>query len=170
MALPGVIRVGVLATPEDPMTRERVAVAEQGARALGLHLQILEAPTAERLPAAFESAARGKAGAVMVLGSPSLLLHQARIVALAAKARLPVISAWQEFPERGGLISYGTNVSAMFERAASFVDRILKGASPATLPVERATIFELVVNLNTARALGLTMPPALLARADKVIE
>ena len=170
MALPGVTRVGILATPADPMTPERVAVAERGARTLGLQLEVLEVPAAERLPAAFDRAARGKVSAVMVLGSPALLQDQARIVELAAKARLPVISAWQEFPNRGGLISYGTNVSAMFERAASFVDRILKGANPATLPVERATTFELVVNLKTAKALGLSMPAELLARADRLIE
>jgi putative ABC transport system substrate-binding protein len=83
---------------------------------------------------------------------------------------LPVVSAWQEFPNQGGLISYGTNVAAMFERAASFVDRILKGADPATVPVERATTFELVVNVKTARALGLSIPADLLARADRLIE
>jgi putative ABC transport system substrate-binding protein len=170
MALPTVTRIGVLTTPVDPMTPERVIVVEQAARALGLQIQILEVPSAERLPTAFERAVRGKAGAVMVLGSPPLLLYQSRIVDLAAKAHLPVVSAWQEFPNQGGLISYGTNVAAMFERAASFVDRILKGADPATVPVERATTFELVVNVKTARALGLSIPADLLARADRLIE
>jgi putative ABC transport system substrate-binding protein len=83
---------------------------------------------------------------------------------------LPVISAWRDFPQAGGLMSYGTNVPAMFRRAASYVDRILKGASPAELPVEQATTFELVVNLKTAKALGLTIPPSLLQRADQIIE
>lgn len=170
MALPSVTRVGVLATSVDPMNRDRVAIAEQGARALGLQLHVYDVPTADRLPGAFERAARGGVGAVVVLGSPALLVQQARIVELAAKARLPVISAWQEFPNRGGLISYGTNVSAMYRRAASYVDRILKGASPANLPVERAATFELVVNLKTANALGLSLPADLLARADRLIE
>src|SRR5262245_65615436 len=106
----------------------------------------------------------------MVLGSPLLLIHQARIVTLAARARLPVISAWKEFPNAGGLISYGTNVSVMFRRAAMYIDRILKGAKPADLPVEQATTFELVVNLKTAKALGLTMRQPLLLRAAQVIE
>jgi putative tryptophan/tyrosine transport system substrate-binding protein len=83
---------------------------------------------------------------------------------------LPVISAWRDFPQAGGLMSYGTNVPAMFRRAASYVDRILKGASPAELPVEQATTFELVVNLKTAKALGLTIPQSLLQQADQVIE
>jgi putative ABC transport system substrate-binding protein len=89
---------------------------------------------------------------------------------LATRARLPVISAWRDFPQAGGLMSYGTNVPAMFRRAASYVDRILKGASPAELPVEQATTFELVVNLKTAKALGLTIPQSLLQQADQVIE
>jgi putative ABC transport system substrate-binding protein len=170
MALPGVARVGVLSTALDPTNRERIAVAEQGAHSLGLKLEILEVSSVDRLPGAFDQANRARVGAVMVLGSPLLLAHQARIVELAAKARLPVISAWQEFPNAGGLISYGTNVSAMFRRAALFVDRILKGARPADLPVEQATTFELVVNLKTAKALGLTIPQPLLLRADHVID
>jgi putative ABC transport system substrate-binding protein len=170
MALPGVVRVGVLSTPLDPTSQERVAVAERGARSLGLQLQIFEVPSADRLTRAFDESSGARVGAVMVLGSPLLLTHQARIVALAAKARLPVISAWREFPNAGGLISYGTNVAAMFRRAARYVDRILKGASPADLPVEQATTFELVVNLKTARVLGLTIPQTLLLRADQVIE
>jgi putative ABC transport system substrate-binding protein len=106
----------------------------------------------------------------MVLGSPLLLTHQVRIAQLAAKARLPVISAWHEFPKAGGLISYGTNVAAMFYRAATYIDRILKGAKPSDLPVEQTTTFELVINLKTAKALELTIPQALLLRADHVIE
>jgi ABC-type uncharacterized transport system substrate-binding protein len=170
LALPNVARVGVLSTPLDPTSRERIAVAEQGARSLGLKLEIFDVSSADRLPGAFDQANRARVGALMVLGSPLLLTHQARIVELAAKARLPVISAWREFPNAGGLISYGTNVSAMFRRAAMFVDRILKGAKPADLPVEQATTFELVVNLKTAKALGLTIPQPLLLRADHVIE
>ena len=170
MALPGVARVGVLSTPHDPTSRDRIAVAEHGARSLGLQLEIFEVPSTDELPGAFERASRIRVGAVMVLGSPLLLTHQARIVKLAEKARLPVISAWKEFPNAGGLISYGTNVSEMFRRAAAYVDRILKGAKPADLPVEQATTFELVVNLKTAKALGLTIPQTLLLRADHVIE
>ena len=132
-ALPGVTRVGVLASPLDP-----------------------RAHSASRWP----SAAPGR----------PLLVHQAQIAALGAKARLPVVSAWREFPSSGGLLSYGTNVSAKFRRAPSCVDRILKGASPGDLPIEQATVFELVVNLKTARALGVTVPAELLAGADRLIE
>jgi putative tryptophan/tyrosine transport system substrate-binding protein len=170
LALPSVARVGVLSTPLDPTSRERIAVAEQGARSLGLQLKIFEVPDADRLPGAFDQARRAGIEAIMVLGSPLLLAHQVRIVELAAKARLPVISAWQEFPNAGGLISYGTNVSVMFRRAAKYIDRILKGANPADLPVEQATTFELVINLKTAKALGLTIPQSLLLRADQIIE
>jgi len=170
MALPRVMRVGVLSTPLDPTSQERIRVAEQDARSLGLQLDIFEVPSVDRLPSAFDQASRARVGAVMVLGSPLLLTHQVRIVELAAKVRLPLISAWQEFQKAGGLISYGTNVSVMFRRAATYIDRILKGAKPADLPVEQATTFELIVNLKTAKALGLTIPQSLLVRADGIIQ
>jgi putative ABC transport system substrate-binding protein len=95
---------------------------------------------------------------------------QGHIAELGSSRRLPVVSAWRELPEGGGLMSYGTNVGAMFNRAAAYVDRILRGANPGDLPVEQATTFELVVNLKTAKALGLTIPSALLVRADQIIE
>jgi putative ABC transport system substrate-binding protein len=106
----------------------------------------------------------------MVLGSPPFFPHQPRIAELATKAAFPVISAWREFPDAGGLLSYGTNLPAMFRRAASHVDRILKGANPAELPVEQASTFELVINAKAAKALGVTIPPPGLLRADHVIE
>jgi putative tryptophan/tyrosine transport system substrate-binding protein len=105
----------------------------------------------------------------MILGSPTLYEYQRRIGELVMKARLPAISAWRQLPESGGLMSYGTDVPEMFRRAAMFVDKILRGTSPANLPVEQPTKFELVINLKTAKALGLTIPPAVLARADEVI-
>ena len=114
-----------------------------------------------------------KAGseAVIVAGSPVFFLLQPRIAQWAEAARTPVISPWRELPEAGGLLSYGTSASAMFRRAAVFVDHILKGEEhPPTLPVEQPTTFELVLNIKTAKALGLTIPPMLLARADEVIE
>ncbi len=106
----------------------------------------------------------------MVLGFPMLRGYQAQIAQLVAKKRLPAVSAWREFPEAGGLLSYGTSVAAMFHRAALFVDKILKGAKPADLPVEQPTKFDLVINLTSATALALKIPPSLLARADEVIE
>ena len=169
-ALPGVARVGILASRQDPVYRQRIQVAEQAARALGLQLQVFEVSTAQQLGDAFDQSVRSRVGAMMVPGAPVFLNHQARIVELATKARLPVVSAWREFPSAGGLISYGTNVSAMFRRAASYVDRILKGASPGDLPIEQASTFELVINLKTAKTLGLSMPTELLARADRLIE
>jgi len=169
-ALPGVVRVVVLSTPYDRAHSERVAAVESGARSMGLQLRIVEVASADLLANAFDAASHARAGALMVLGSPVLFPLQGQIADLATKARLPVISAWREFPEAGGLMSYGTNVSAMFRRAAFYVDRILKGANPADLPVEQATTFELVVNLKTAKALGLTIPQLLLLRADQVIE
>jgi putative ABC transport system substrate-binding protein len=106
----------------------------------------------------------------MVLGSPMFFSYSAQTAQLVAKTRLPAISAWRQFPQAGGLLSYGTNVPSMFRRAALFVDKILKGAKPADLPVEQPTKFELIINLKTAKALGLTIPPSLLARTDQVIE
>lgn len=169
-ALPRVRHVGALTTRHDPAFAQRVTAIEYSARALGLHITRLEGSNAEELPEAFDAAVRAHVGAVMVLGAPLLRSYQRQIVALGTKARLPVISAWRELPDSGGLMSYGTDVPAMFRRAATYVDRILKGAKPGDLPVEQATKFELIINLKTARALGLTISPSLLARADQVIE
>ena len=169
-ALPGVRHVGVLTTRHDPAYAERAAAIEQSARALGLQLKIVEAWNVERLANAFDTATRAHVGALMVLGAPVLRSYQREIVTHGTRARLPVISAWRELPEAGGLMSYGTSVPAMFRRAATYVDRILKGAKPGELPVEQATTFELIINARTAKTLGLTIPPSLLLRADQVIE
>jgi len=169
-ALPGVRHVAVLSTRQDRAHLQRVAEIERAARSLGFQLTIVEASNAEGLPQAFEAASRANVGALMVSGAPHLRSYQEEIVVLGARRRLPVISPWREFPDRGGLMSYGTSVPGMFRRAATYVDRILKGANPSGLPVEQATTFELVMNLRTAKTLGLTIPPSLLARADQVIE
>jgi putative ABC transport system substrate-binding protein len=169
-ALPEVRHIAVLSTRRDHVHAERVAEIERSARSLGLQFTIVNVSSAETVPDAFEAANRAHVGALMVLGAPLLYSYQRAIVVLGAKTRLPVISAWRESPDRGGLMSYGTRVPAMFFRAATYVDRILKGAKPGDLPVEQATTFELVINLKTAKALGLTIPPSLLARADQVIE
>ena len=169
-ALPGITRVGVVTTPHDRAHRERVAATESGARALGLQLRFFEMSNPELLPGIFEAAGRARVEALLVVGSPTLRAVQARFVGPAAKARLPVISAWRDLPDAGGLMSYGTSVPAMFRRAATYVDRILKGANPGELPVEQASTFEMIINLRAARTLGLNLAPSVLQRADQVIE
>jgi putative ABC transport system substrate-binding protein len=116
------------------------------------------------------TAARQRAEAVVALADPFFTAHRARIVDLTARHRLPGMYYWREFAEAGGLMAYGPNLLDLYRRAATHVDRVLKGVRPADLPVEQPTKFELVINLKTAKALGLTIPPSLLARADQVIE
>jgi putative ABC transport system substrate-binding protein len=169
-ALPAVRRVGILSTSQDRAQGERVAAAERAARSLGLQLQIFQVPSMDQLPRTIDAATHGHIGALMVLSSPVFRGYQAQTAQLVIKTRLPVVSAWREFPEAGGLLSYGTSVPAMFNRAALFVDKILKGAKPGDLPIEQPTKFELVINLKTAKALGLTIPPSLLQRADEIIQ
>jgi ABC-type uncharacterized transport system substrate-binding protein len=143
---------------------------EAAARALGVQLQVLEVRSAGDIDRAFSTIARERATEIIILSGGSLFTHRARIAQLAAKHHLPT-SAWtREFTEAGCLMSYGANQADVARRAAVFVDKILKGAKPADLPVEQPTTFELVINLKTAKALGLTIPPSLLARADQVIE
>ena len=169
-ALPGVNRVGVLSTPHDPARAQRLAAVDKTARSMGEDFTVVDVPTTGRLSESFDAVGRARLGALMVLGSPLFRAYQREIADLAARRRIPVVSAWRELPDAGGLMSYGTSVAAMFRRAASYVDRILKGASPGDLPVEQPAVFELVVNVKTARALGLTIPASLLLRADHVIE
>jgi putative ABC transport system substrate-binding protein len=169
-ALPAVRRVGLLSTPKDRAQRERVAAAEPTPPSLGLQQQNFKVPSMDQLPRAIDAATQSRVEALMVLSSPVFRGYQAQTAQLVARTRLPVVSAWREFPEAGGLLSYGTNVSAMFRRAAVFVDKILTGARPGDLPIEQPTQFELVINLKTAKTLGLTIPPSLLHRADQVIE
>jgi putative ABC transport system substrate-binding protein len=116
-----------------------------------------------------DTAKKQGAGAVMVLGSPTLYEYQRRLAELVRKAHLPTISAWRQLPESGGLVSFGADIPEMFHRAAVYVDKILKGAKPADLPVEQPTKFELVINLKIAKALGLTIPQSVLIRANEVI-
>lgn len=169
-ALPSVRRVGVLSSPHDQARGGRVGATERAARAMGVQLTMLDVPTADVLAGAFDAAGRARLGALTVLGSPIFRAMQGQIAALAWNSRMPVVSAWRELPDAGGLMSYGTSVPGMFRRAATYVDRILRGASPDDLPVEQADQFEMVINLRTARALGLTIPPSLVLRADQVIE
>jgi putative ABC transport system substrate-binding protein len=165
-ALPGIKRVGALANPADSL----IADAGEAARSLGVQLKVVEASAPTELEGAFLAMHRDKADAVVVLGGGAFYLNRTRIVALAFRNRLPSAFQNREFVEAGGLLSYAPSTTANYRRAALFVDKILRGAKPADLPVEQPTKFELVINLKTAKALGLTIPPSLLQRADQVIE
>ena len=140
------------------------------AQKLDVALPIVEATTAEELDIAFASAATQHADAIVVLGDPLTFRYATQVTALAAKHRLPASYLSRSFVTNGGLISYGPDFADLYLRAGGYVDKILKGAKPSDLPVEQPTKFELVVNMKTAKALGLTVPPALLASADEVIE
>ena len=143
---------------------------EAAARTMGLDIQVADARLPEQYPDAFSSMARSKADGVFVTADPILSTNRERIVQLAARHRLPTMYEWKEIVEAGGLMSYGPSLSEVNARVAAYVDKILKGARPDTLPVERPTKFELAVNLKTAAALGITIPPAVLARAERVIK
>jgi putative ABC transport system substrate-binding protein len=164
--IPAIRRIAVLRDVNTP--RAWAEATEEAGHSLGLDLRMLEVDGPEAFEAAFAAAARAEA--LDILASVFFNAQKLRLVSLAAKYRLPTIYEHGEFAHAGGLISYGPNIAALFRRAASYVDKILKGANPGDLPVEQPTEFELVINLKTAKALGLTIPLALLARADEVIE
>jgi len=167
-ALPRITRVALL---NDLNTAQNiVAATETAARRLRLQLQILEVRSADDFERAFDVAVKNRAEAIDVLASAYFNAHRGRIVALAERTRLPAIYESREFVDAGGLMSYGQNLVDLFRRAAVYVDRILKGAKPGDLPVQQPSTFELAINARTAKALGLTIPPSLLARADQVIE
>ena len=169
-AVPGVSRVAVLANPVNPGTARSLKGLEGAARTLKVKLQVLEARDPQAIDGAFAAMKRERAGALLVANDPMFFAQRERIVGLAAKSRLPGIFEWREFAEAGGLLSYGTSVADTYRRLASYVDKILKGAKPADLPVEQPTRFELVINLKTAKALGVTIPQSLMRRADEVIQ
>jgi len=168
-ALPRVSRLAVLLDPAGDASPPQSS--EAAARALGIRLLVLKVGHADGLEPALAEARKKNADALIALGSPFVYAHRTRIVELAAKHRLPTVYAQREYVVgAGGLMSYGADFHHQFRRAATYVDKILKGAKPADLPVEQPTKFELVINLKTAKALGLTIPPSVLARADEVIE
>jgi len=168
--VPGVSRVVILSNPATPYAAQVVRETEIAARMLGVQLQSVEAQTPDEVERAFRAARRARVGALITVEDPFTLSHRARIVVLAAESRLPAIYGFREFVDAGGLISYAANLPDMYRRAAVYVDKILKGAKPADLPVEQPTKFELVINLKTAKALGLTIPQSVLVRADEVIQ
>ncbi len=166
---PNVSRVAVLQNPSNPAP-PALRQAKSAALALGMQLQILDARTPSGIEAAFAAMRTQRADGVLLLRDALFRTQRAQIAALAAKGRLPVVYGLKEHAEAGGLMAYGANVPQMYRRAATYVDKILKGAKPADLPVEQPTRFELVINLKAAKALGLTIPPALLGQADQVIQ
>jgi putative tryptophan/tyrosine transport system substrate-binding protein len=168
--VPNLSRVGILWNPDFAPNLERLKSTRESSRALGLTLVPAEARELDALEQAFATMARERAQVLVVLSDGVLFNCRGQIGVMAVKNRLPAISAVREYPEAGLLLSYGIDLPDQFRRSAVFVDKIFKGAKPADLPVEQPTKFELVVNLKTARALGLDVPPTLLARADEVIE
>ena len=172
-AVPGVSGVAVLWQPGglgERTDKDMLKGAEVAARALGVRLQFVEARGPADFDRAFSEMTRARAGALTVLPSTMFLHERRRLVDLAARNRLPAVYPWREAVDAGGLMAYGANIADLFRRAATYVDKILKGAKPADLPVEQPTKFELVINLKTAKALGLTIPQSVLGRADQVIE
>jgi putative ABC transport system substrate-binding protein len=167
--VPHAARIAMLTTGEAG-SRTQVQWAQKAASSLGVKLLIVEVRSGADFDHAFATIVAERADALFIVASVILSTDRARIIQLAAKHRLPAIYDWREHVEAGGLMAYGGSISAFTRRGAVYIDRIFKGANPADLPVERATIFELAINLKTAKALGLTIPQSLLLRADQVIE
>jgi putative ABC transport system substrate-binding protein len=163
-------RISLLWNPNMLGINEYVDQVMQAARTYGIQLQSLPVRSADDLERTFQAAAQTNSNAIVALADTMMMTHRTKVIALAAVYRLPAIFPFKEFPEAGGLMSYGPSLEAIYVRTADYVDKILRGARPGDLPVEQPTIFELVINLKTAKALGLTIPPSLLLRADQVIE
>jgi putative tryptophan/tyrosine transport system substrate-binding protein len=169
--LPGAVRIAVLNNPSDAATAETtVRVVEAGARAMGLQVQFLNASSSIEIHAAFATIARERPDALFLGSDPLWTSRRVQLATLAVRHSLPMASQAREVVEAGGLMSYGANIEHAFRQAGVYTGRILKGAKPADLPVVQSSKFELVINADTARTLGLTVPPSLLARADEVIE
>jgi len=167
--VPRFSRVAVFGTSTNPGNIQSLKEMEFAARALGVQLQYLDVLGPKDIGTAFRAASNERADAVLVLAGSIFNSHRTQVVELALKNRLPAIYPYPEFVRDGGLMTYSVSITDLFRRAAVFVDKILKGAKPADLPVEQPTKFELVINLKTAKQIGLTIPPNVLARADKVI-
>ena len=169
-AAPGVARVAVLWNPAYAPNRNRWKAVEEAARKLGVALVSVEAQVGGDLESRFALMAKERVRGLFVLGDPVLFGLRSQIADLALKHRLPSVSPYREGADAGGLVAYGVSLSGTFRHAAQYVDKILKGARPGELPIEQPNTFELVINLKTAKELGLTIPPSLLLRADQVIE
>ncbi|HME94531.1 MAG TPA: ABC transporter substrate-binding protein [Methylomirabilota bacterium] len=168
--VPRIVHVGVVVNPANPVYGPILTASQAPARALGLQLIPVNVQSGEEFEGAVRAARDAHVEGLVVLRDLVVIANQERLLALAATNGLPVMYGMQEFVAAGGLMSYGPNLVEMYRRAAYLVDKILRGAKPADLPVEQATKFDLVINLKTAKAFGLTIPPSLLQRADQVIE
>jgi putative tryptophan/tyrosine transport system substrate-binding protein len=168
-AVPTLRTLAIIADAGNPFSMLEVGEVQAAARTLGLNVATSEIRRVEDIAPAF-NAIKGRAEALFISTDPLLIANLTRINALAQSAQVPTIGSWREFVEAGSLMSYGSDIPEQFRRAAEMVDRILRGAKPGDIPVEQPTKFEFLINLKTAKALGLTVPPSLLARADEVIE
>lgn len=166
---PGISHIAILSNPRNPDSKFSVHEVELAARDLGVKVQVHEASEPAQFSEAFKAMAAYRAAAAMVLTDPVFFTYRKRLVDLAAQHRLPTMYPISEFATVGGLMFYGASFPEMYLRSAAYVDKILKGAKPADLPVQQATKFELVINLKAAKQIGLTIPPNVLARADRVI-
>jgi putative ABC transport system substrate-binding protein len=162
--------IALLANPSIPTTEQMIPAVQEAARAKGVQLPILKASTESEIDAAFAALVQRQAGALVVSADPFFFYRREQVVALAARHAVPVIYEVREFATAGGLISYGPGFMAIFRQIGIYTGKILKGAKPADLPVVQPTAFELVINMKTAKALGLTIPPSILSRADEMIE
>ncbi len=168
--VPKVRRVAILSNPANPVQSLFIRELKVAARSLGVQLQLLEARGPDEFDGAFAAMAKERVGALLVVDDSMFIFYRTRLADLAARSRLPAAYGNRADVEAGGLMSYGPSLRDVFRRAATYVDKILKGAKPGDLPVEQPTKFELVINLKTAKALGLTIPPSVLVRADHIIE
>jgi putative ABC transport system substrate-binding protein len=162
--------IALLVNPKNPATEHVMRDVQEAARVKGLRLPILKANSESEIDAAFATLVQLQAGALVVAADPFLSSRREQLVALATRYAVPAIYAWREFAEAGGLISYGSSLTTAFRQLGNYAGKILKGAKPADLPVQQSTRFELVINLKTAKARGLTIPQSLLLRADEVIQ
>jgi putative tryptophan/tyrosine transport system substrate-binding protein len=169
-AVPSLAKLAILWNPTNSSHRPALQAVDAAARSLSLHVQPLEVRTPADLDGVFEAIIREKADGILFIADPIFFIQLKRMTDFVASSRLPAIANFTEFPKLGGLMGYAPSIPNEFRHAASLIDKILKGAKPADLPVEQPTRFELVINLKTAKALGVEVPPILLARADEVIE
>ena len=168
--LPAVSRVTLLTNPIHPGERQEVAELQRVAAALGLTLQYLQVRTPDEFDAAFRTMREARTEAIVAVPDNLIMLERDQLAQFATEQKIPVISGWGEFAQSGGLMTYGPNSTRFFRRLAVYVDKMIKGAKPGDLPVEQPTTFELVINLRTAKSIGIVVPPTLLVRADEVIE